>query len=784
MLTKADADLARRDPGLPGLAMLLEADAFIDVLGKVVPRVPLSAARPVYVRYKAGTSCLVSYELTVAGARVRVHATAYTNDCRPLLQSPKRPSVPGPLGDGRFVIEEQTVEICVFPNDQALRGLTRLCEPVARDALIRKHCPDRPELWRSGFDPLAYKPGRRCVGLLTGRNAGRAIVKAFTAEGYERAQAGAHAFSSCGFVGVPRQLGHSTRSRLLVFEWLPGEGLADLFWSGRADAACVRRVGAALAMLHGQPGAELEDPRGGTPRETLAAVAGGIGVLCPQLADRAARLARDVATRMDERSMDHRPIHGDFYAGQVLIASDAVNVIDLDRAGRGDPRTDLGNFIAHLEWDALEGRVASNVVASLADALIAGYEEAAHKPCRGGIDAFVASALLGLAPRPFRARAPEWVDRTVAILDRAESLLTSSPGPRPAPPSAVAPVISDRFNTLGDRGLSLSPEALDPPAMERRLSQLSPLGDGGRSVRLCAIRVVRHKPGRRCLIEYDVIVSRDGCPPRMSTVVAKVRSKGADVRTYRLVQALWRCGFRDDSTDGISVPEPLGVLPELKMSLQWKAPGTPAVEVLGDGKAVAVARRVAAAICKLHASGVAASRWHGIGDELKILREGMAAVALEAAPWRQRLDAIFEASTYLANALPVGEPCGIHRDFHPGQVLIDGERVYLLDLDLYAAGDPALDVGNFLAHIAEYSLRAFADSDRLAACEAALRERFMASGSNVSAQSIEIYKTLSLARHIHISRLFPERRAFTERLIELCEARLGLRRSHPGTTSR
>jgi hypothetical protein len=46
---------------------------------------------------------------------------------------------------------------------------------------------------------------------------------------------------------------------------------------------------------------------------------------------------------------------------------------------------------------------------------------------------------------------------------------------------------------------------------------------------------------------------------------------------------------------------------------------------------------------------------------------------------------------------------------------------------VWREGDPALDVGNCVAHIAEYSLRAFADPDRLAAAEAALKDQFLAS---------------------------------------------------------
>jgi hypothetical protein len=408
------------------------------------------------------------------------------------------------------------------------------------------------------------------------------------------------------------------------------------------------------------------------------------------------------------------------------------------------------------------------------DVLIEGYEDAApHACCRSGIHAFVAAGLLALAPHPFRVRDPEWPERIATILDRAESLVASNAGLR-REHSGRSASVPDSSTTLADRALSLSSEALDLAAMERRVSQLPAFDDSRCSLRLSAVRVTRHKPGRRCLIEYDLTVSRDGCPPRAGTLVAKVRSKGADTRTYGLTQTLWRDGFNSDSADGVSVPEPVGLLADLKMWMQWKAPGTLVAQLLEDTRAVALAERAAVAICKLHNSGASPSRRHGTDDELRILRDRLDAVATETPRWRRRLDALFDASARFANTVPAVTPRGIHRDFHPGQMLVDGERVYLLDLDLYASGDPALDVGNFLAHLAEYSLRTFGDPERLAACEAALTDHFLESTPDISARSIEIYKTLSLARHIYISRLFLERQAFTERILDLCEARLSL----------
>jgi aminoglycoside phosphotransferase (APT) family kinase protein len=117
----------------------------------------------------------------------------------------------------------------------------------------------------------------------------------------------------------------------------------------------------------------------------------------------------------------------------------------------------------------------------------------------------------------------------------------------------------------------------------------------------------------------------------------------------------------------------------------------------------------------------------------------------------------------------------VHRDFYPDQVLLSGSRVYLLDFDLFCQGDPALDVGNFCGHLTEESLRTAGRADALAVCERALEERYSELTGAPARTQVQIYSTLTLARHIYLSTQFPDRWHLTEQLLDLCEARLGLR---------
>jgi aminoglycoside phosphotransferase (APT) family kinase protein len=224
------------------------------------------------------------------------------------------------------------------------------------------------------------------------------------------------------------------------------------------------------------------------------------------------------------------------------------------------------------------------------------------------------------------------------------------------------------------------------------------------------------------------------------------------------------------------------------MWLQRKVPGVTATHVLAGPGGTALAGRIAEVARKLHQAGVPPRRRHTIADELRILHERLPLVAAVYPQWAARLDRVLAACDALGMSLPQPVPCGIHRDFYADNVIVDvpppaGEapsvdpgkaRLYLIDLDLYAEGDPGLDLGNIIAHVTEQSLRTLADAAALAGREMALERRFVELAGEAVRPSIHAYTTLTLVRHISLSTQFPERRHTTERLLGLCERRLNL----------
>ncbi|MGH7675401.1 MAG: phosphotransferase family protein [Gemmatimonadales bacterium] len=330
-------------------------------------------------------------------------------------------------------------------------------------------------------------------------------------------------------------------------------------------------------------------------------------------------------------------------------------------------------------------------------------------------------------------------------------------------------VALDPFGAGSDPQMPVLTGALDPAVVERCLRPCLPglLAVG-------AIRVVRYKPGRRCLIEYDVEMARPERAAEALTLVAKVRPRGADMHTFRLMQALWHRGFDAESRDGISVPAPVAAVPELGLWLQRKVQGTSATALLLERSGVELAARLGEAVHKLHTAGVPTRRRHTLADELRILQERLGAVARARPEWAARVERLLRACERVSARLSGQRRCGIHRDFYADHAVLDGQRVYLLDFDLYCEGDAAVDVGNCIAHITEHSLRTCGHPLALADREAALEERFVELAGPGARAAVLVYALLTLARHISLSTQFAERRPFTTALLELCEERLDL----------
>ncbi|HVT44370.1 MAG TPA: aminoglycoside phosphotransferase family protein [Thermoanaerobaculia bacterium] len=755
MLAPDDAALVRRDPRLAGLETVLDAER---LLTELVRRTGLSirGASSSYLRYKPGVSCLVLWKLDMGASSILVHAKAYGEAQRNKFDARREGRIE-PRHTQRIILGDRSTIVYVFPDDALMPALARMNDVEFLEEIF----PETPHLRVPEWRTLRYKPERRHVAFLGGPDSPLAVLKLHGSDGYRRAQRLIDKLPPAASFQIARQVGGSRNARAVAYEWLPGEPLSKLIASGPTNDAVVRSA-TAIAELHDHDHRKERGPdvSPADRASNLRALSADLQDLSPRLAPRLGILAERIAERIVALPQGCSVIHGDFYAEQIVVGSESIGLIDLDNACIGDRESDLGNFLAHLE---LSGDTQTG------DTFVDAYRRASRKSIpQTRLHVETALGLYRLLPRPFRTRGSGWEEAMETILERAEQLEEGSRESSRASFSRMSVKAVEVIDEIGAAGDPLMPQltlATDPGTMQQELSKI--LGGDGDRASLRSIRIARHKPGRRCMIEYTLDI--DG---RQTSLIGRLRARGPQKRTFRLHSALWEGTFGPFAEDGIMIPEPIARIDSIHLWLQRKVDGRDATAALPGDDWETLAERIALTAKKLHDSRVQSVNRHTTADEMRILRDRLREVAIRNPQSGHRLERLLAACEDVASRLPARTDALIHRDFYADHILFDGDRTFLIDLDLAAQGDPALDIGNFVAHLTEQSLRLFGDPDALSDRVEAIVTGYRRLAPDAGRESIEAYAALSLARLVALSTVVRGRAHLFDELLNLTESRL------------
>jgi aminoglycoside phosphotransferase (APT) family kinase protein len=696
MLSPPNRALAARDPGLPGLGLLLDPEALAKALD--TPAVTLR-----HLRYKPGTSCTAS-AVTTNGHWLRLRALT------PAHYAAKGHSRDGATGAVCLVVAPPDA-------DDEVPGLRRFW-PEGRRAKVQAEVFGESHLAEARLVPLSYRLGRRLVARLD-HPLGAALLKLHAPDRFAQAQAGALWASVHGHGALERacavQMAVATR-------WQPGRAL-----TARDGPDGFAAAGAALAGVHGAAHA-LPFPRSRTAE--IAAVARTLADAAHLLPDAEARLAgltRRLAAALAATPADPGPIHGDFNADQVVMFAGDPALIDWDRAGTGDRGADLGSALARLEADRMWDGLSVGQARAAEQALLDGYAARRALPVSVAAQRLAHLALLICAP--FRRQMPEWPGAMAALIGRVEEGLDRLDPPGPC--DAELPQLATLCDPRGAQAL------------------LDAAGAG----RLAApIHLARHKPGRRALV---AITADAGSGPRRW--LAKTRSKRPDHATPGLHRALRAAGFDGRPEAAFGVPAALPGPEGLRTYLMEHVPGRPLANWLVPGGDPAPFRATGRALAAFHAAGMDPCRAWTPQEERDVADRALAAASDRHPDAAERIGGLRDWALALARAITTGSPVLLHRDFHPDQALVDGDRIWLIDLDLSAHGDRHIDLGNLLAHLSEYAIRRFGDPEALSSLAQAFLDGYADGRGAWSHEALEAAHALSLLRHLDICARFPER---------------------------
>jgi len=410
------------DPALPALDVVMDPERLSSLFGRLV-----AAA---HVRYKPGVSVVA--RLSGSDGPAWVAGYSRSQDSK-LAKTFKRAEQQG--------VQLEAVELPEAPGQLLVSG------PPALDGKLHRALAGTGLLsGRAGeIDVLNYNPHRRLVAAF-GQGEQRRVAKVTAGP----ARVHADMLRRLQGAGVPVLEQQSPRDEAdarpdgadarhaVYYPWFGHTDLQRLHQQdqgtseqGQPDPrALAAEAGRFLALLHTQPpwagpdpvqppkagqGGTGADPRVPAPGHVampgLQKLAANTGQLVPAAAERLHHAAELLTVRL------RRPgragfVHGDFSADQILVGSEGLRIIDLDRFGYGAVASDLGCFAAVELLDT--------GTKTLTEALLKGYQEGQGGRSGAGVDAdelnvWTACHLFSRILEPFRACEPDWRQ---LILDR------------------------------------------------------------------------------------------------------------------------------------------------------------------------------------------------------------------------------------------------------------------------------------------------------------------------------------------------------------------------------
>lgn len=259
----------------------------------------------------------------------------------------------------------------------------------------------------------------------------------------------------------------------------------------------------------------------------------------------------------------------------------------------------------------------------------------------------------------------------------------------------------------GDVQLLMSPADPAMPHLGRltdssRLGQLvDELSGCGRPASDPRVTTLRYRPGQR-----HVLQARYPAGPAVYVKVDRDASGARAVPVARFLRQVFVGGC-----PSARVAEPLGFSSTERAALWWEAPGRGLASLVSCGTgAVSAVEQVGRAVRVIHESPTSGehSALEAIGSR------GVEAEAAGALRASQHISALLPTVgiTY-ANVvadvilglerLPVEEATLAHGDVKADNLLVDGHRLHILDLDRSCWAEPALDLGKFLADLRWWS---------------------------------------------------------------------------------
>jgi hypothetical protein len=216
-----------------------------------------------------------------------------------------------------------------------------------------------------------------------------------------------------------------------------------------------------------------------------------------------------------------------------------------------------------------------------------------------------------------------------------------------------------------------------------------------------AVRAIRYKPERKCVFRYDIAPPGGAAGLAENVLYGKVQTPERSAGALDALTAI-REARRDLPFD---LPRPIAEVPDLSLQLFSRVPGVPLTHASVEEQFADLCRLAAGAHARFHALPVNFLRRQDPAANAERLAKAERDLGLllpSHARWVHGLGRVL--SSRLSDATPA-TLLPIHGDFHADNVLVDGDRLGLVDLEDCAMGVPADDAGSMWAQLTWLSIK-------------------------------------------------------------------------------
>ncbi len=247
---------------------------------------------------------------------------------------------------------------------------------------------------------------------------------------------------------------------------------------------------------------------------------------------------------------------------------------------------------------------------------------------------------------------------------------------------------------------------------------------------------VQYKPGRKCVLRYRAEWS-DGDSVGTDPQAVFGRISHHAKHTFSILQALNTS--QDNSL--FQFPEPLRLIQEWDLELLSMVPGRPLSHLWHEVDFTEICGKVGTALALFHRSSIILDQQAGHLPGPMDLANIKARIARACPDLIATLRPITKSlEKNFANMR--SRMALVHGDFHPGNILIDGDQLGLLDFEECGMGDPAADVGFFSAELILLALKQSSEPMVLDAALQAFWKGYLAASPGMHGDDLPVWTAL------------------------------------------